>query len=531
MAKQQKQQSAPQISLFPFFSSTVNDPRFPWWLLGCYLFIMLMINFSYHTVGDYGVETDFFWSYVPQAREIMKGTLPIENFHGPAYPIILAIVSLLTKDLFHAGIFLATLCAAFTLYFAFNIFKQLFRSDIALVGTILIAVNPTFVQYTYSAGTDMLFAATVTASMYFLMKDSERRWQSLIISALLGAFAYLNRYNGFYIVLAAPAAILIANPFSLSWKERVKTCALYLGVFFLAIAPWGIYCLLEKGSFFFSKNYLNIAYEMFAKERIGWDQFWSVESKRYTSLSQVIFLDFGLFIKTVIRNVYFHFLDDLGKLLGWQTGAFTFFGVIYLFFEKPEKKVLSFLILSLSFFGILLLVFYGERFSLALLPVYSLLALRTLTLPNLVKYRFWKAMHLGGIISIIIILWTFNNSYSFNKMNISSGPQEMVVIADQFKSRFGSSESGKIILARKPHIAYYLDMQMETFPYVATLPELFAAAKSANASYLYFSQMEAAMRPQFEPLLNPRNAPPQLKAVLYTDYPPAVLYKLELDQQ
>jgi len=28
------------------------------------------------------------------------------------------------------------------------------------------------------------------------------------------------------------------------------------------------------------------------------------------------------------------------------------------------------------------------------------------------------------------------------------------------------TEDGKIVLARKPHIAYYLDMKLEMFPYV-----------------------------------------------------------------
>jgi hypothetical protein len=40
--------------------------------------------------------------------------------------------------------------------------------------------------------------------------------------------------------------------------------------------------------------------------------------------------------------------------------------------------------------------------------------------------------------------------------------------------------------------------------------------------------MEAGMRPQFQKLLDPRNAPKELRPLTYTTNPPAVLYKVEL---
>jgi hypothetical protein len=60
----------------------------------------------------------------------------------------------------------------------------------------------------------------------------------------------------------------------------VKTSAIFLGAFLVFIAPWGINCLIQKGSFFYNRNYLNIAYEMFAKGKVGWDQYWYGESQR-----------------------------------------------------------------------------------------------------------------------------------------------------------------------------------------------------------------------------------------------------------
>ncbi len=524
----QKQSNIPQTSLFPFWKEALQHRLAGVILAGVYFVAMAFVGLKYHVVGDYNVETDFYWSYVPQAKHILEGSLPIEDFHGPVYPLVLAFISLFTNDLFHAGVLLSTLSASVVLLLVYELFKRLFRVDVALLAVLLVAVNTTFVQYSYTAGTDMLFMALVMASTFFLLCSEERSWRDIIIAAVLSGIAYLTRYNGVFIVAAVPAAFFLANPYQQEKKERWRTVSVFLLSFFITIAPWGIYSLIEKGSFFYNKNYLNIAYEMFAKGKMSWDQYWSVEANKFTSLTQVIFADPGLFISTLLRNVFGHLEGDLGSLLGWHTGVFSLLGIVHLFTEPPTRRVVSYLIFATAFFGVLLLVFYGERFSLYLLPAYVALALRALTWQKLAEYRFWNLIHIGGLVALALVVWTAINSYRFNSQNIDSGPQEVAVIGRWFEQNFGRSESGKIIVARKPHIAYYLDMKMQLFPYVSTYEELLAELRKVNASYLYFSLMEAGLRPQFRHLLDPRNAPPELRPITYVAYPPAVLYRIEL---
>ena len=523
-----KQPSVSQTSLFPFFPESVNGRYAGLVLALVYFLLMLFVSLKYHIIGDYDVETDFYWSYVPQARHILQGTVPIEDFHGPVYPFVLAFIALGTKDLFHAGVVLSVLAASASLYFVFEILKKLFKSDIALIGTILVAANTTFVRYSYTAGTDMLFMALITASTYFLLRDDQLRRSSIALSAIFAAMGYLTRYNGLSAAAGIPLAIILANLFQQPRQERIKTSVLFLGIFLLTIAPWGIYCVIQKGSFFYNRNYLNIAYEMFAKGRIGWDKYWYGEAQKFTSLTQVIFSDPVLFTRTLIRNLYDHTVSDMGLLLGWQVGVFTLFGVVSCYKYRPTAKVWGLFIIGISFFVVLLLVFYGERFSMVMLPIYAALALKALTLPSFVKYRFWKVMHAGGVIAIILVLWTSYSSMEFNRVNIDSGPLEMVSIANWFHQNHGDEDNGKIVIARKPHIAYYLDMQLELFPYVNSYNELLAQMRRVNASYLYFGQMEAGMRPQFQYLLDPRQAPKELKPLTYTTNPAAVLYKVEL---
>jgi len=255
-----------------------------------------------------------------------------------------------------------------------------------------------------------------------------------------------------------------------------------------------------------------------------------VRPQKFTSLAQVIFADPGLFVKSLVRNLIDHAINDFGLLLGWQVGIFSLLGIAAFIKYRPTSRVLSFFLISIAFFGVLLLVFYGERFSMVLLPVYGVLALKTLSIPSLAKYRFWKTIQVGGLAAIILVLWTGYSSLEFNRTNIDSGPKEVLSFGTWFRQNFGDSERGKVVIARKPHVAYYLDMKLEMFPYVENYDQLLAEARRAKASYLYFSLMEAGMRPQFQKLLDPRNAPKELRPLTYTTNPPAVLYKVELGE-
>jgi hypothetical protein len=111
-------------------------------------------------------------------------------------------------------------------------------------------------------------------------------------------------------------------------------------------------------------------------------------------------------------------------------------------------------------------------------------------------------------------------------MDIDSGPQEILLVRDAFFQDPAHRVEGKSIVARKPQIAYYLNMKFVPFPYVNTLEELTAQCRSAGANYFFFSGIEAGMRPQFQYLLDPRNAPPGFIPIVELPYPPAVLYEL-----
>jgi len=132
-----------------------------------------------------------------------------------------------------------------------------------------------------------------------------------------------------------------------------------------------------------------------------------------------------------------------------------------------------------------------------------------------------------------LIVWIFLNLFSLPKISdmikkdLENQPFDILYITEQFKSKFGDSEKGKIIVARKPNIAYYLDMEFRPFPLVNDYEQLFKELKNLNASYLYYSWIEYYFRRNFESLFNYTSPPQFLEPVAVSENPPAVLYRVK----
>jgi len=521
--------------------STTEKKRTPWsfekylsykhigLIIAAVYFVFIgLISFIFHNVGDYGIETDFFWGYVPSAKKFLSGEIPMDAFRGPLYPMILGVLSFILGDFFHAGIFIAVLSASVLVYVTFELLKKIFSPSVSFFVTVLLVINPVFIQYSYSAGTDMFFNALAALTLFFFFKHRELSYKNLILAAIFGGLSYLTRYNGIFLT-SFVFVILFVNSWNLSWVNRIKASIIFAVVFLMTISPWGFYCLREKGSFFYNENYKNIAFEVYGKGKITWDDFWFSEGNKITSLTEVIFKDTSLFLSTVLGNIADHFANDMEKLIGWHLGVFVILGLFLLIISNPLKDWKSqqtgYYLVNLFFFALLLVVFYSERFSLFLIPFYLVIAVQPVFIEKLRTAKFLPQT-LKYLLLTGLIVFTFFKSYSFNSENINSGPTELLTLRDWYEENVPLEQRGKTLAARKAHVAYYLDMDFKLMPMADSYEEFIAKLRESNADYLYIGIAEAGLRSEFQFLIDHKSIHPGLEVVVYFKDPPSVLYRV-----
>ncbi len=521
-----------------FMEKWVTDYRLGALVAILYGIIVLGYSLPNYQVGPYfDVVTDFYWDYVPSAQEAQKGNIQIDHYRGPMYPIALAIAGFIIPDLFTAGIILAGLSACFTLFFLFHIIKHLFRPDFALCAVLLTAVNPVFVEYSFNPGTDMFFVALVTGVLYFLLQSDQVDYRSLGIAAFLGALAYLTRYNGLFLVAAVPFIITVLNIYHASWKERLMGSAFFVAIFFLFITPWGLYCLSEKGDFFYNKNYENIAYEVYAKGEMGWDEYWYGESVDVNSLGEVIFKDPTRFFTNVFTNIPGHFMDDMDKLTGYYTGSLTMLGLALLVLLMitrrfiPPAKHLAFYAYGALFFAVLLLVFHGPRFSIFMLPVYVVLGLQIFTVgKNPAEQWFGNFRWIPALVAILLVL-NFGPTYEMITKKMNTGTEHLLDVRDQFFRAVPENQRTGTVSARQPHIGYVLGLNFRRIPHEQNFDRLMAELREREIQYLYYGIIEFQMWPELRFLTDPNNAPEGLTPVVALpqtqNRPPVVLYRID----
>lgn len=486
-----------------------------------YLVGVLSFSLGYRKVGNYDIETDFFWDYVVEARNILNGVINVGEFRGPGYPAMVALVSTVVNDFFKSGLIISAISSALVILISFKLLKKIFGDKIAFLVSLTLILNPTFLRYSYVCGTDMFFNLLVSSAVFFaFVGASNGKITLLFLSGLFGGYAYLTRYNGIALLLGLPAIVLILNHENL--KKAIAKAIPTLAGYLVFLLPWSIYSYIKRGEFFYNRNYLNIAYEMYAKGKIPWDNFWFDASKEYKSLVDVFLRDPALFIEKSILNFIDHLFRDLTQLCGWQFTLLFIIGLIFLLSQKIDKAKLAYFASSFFFFLVLVFVFYSERFSMYLLPTYLSVGYSILNwrMINKTKYGWLIMWVILNLISLPKISRTIKN-------DLESQPLDILYVAKEFKSKFDDSEKGKIIVARKPNIAYYLGMEFKPFPLVNNYEQLFEELKKLNASYLYYSLIEFYFRRELSGLLNYTSPPPFLEPVAISENPPAVLYRVK----
>ncbi len=493
-----------------------------------YCGIMMIISLLFQRVSDFGVGTDFFGSFVPEARQILKGHLPIDPFKGPVYTIVLASLSFIFQDFFYTGIIISVISSGVVIFLSFQIIRKIFNHIFAMVVVLFLLINPSFVQYTYSAGTDMFFNGLTVCALFFLLQGIESRpFLNSSLAGLFSGIAYLTRYNGIFLLIGVLAIVFL---YAYTMKKRIFAALIFLSIYLLTITPWGLYCSKEKGDFFYNQNYLNVGYEMYHKLTLDWEGYWYKKDKEFDSMLSVFKKDPLVFSRTIVNNIYNHFCDDMSLLVGWQIGAFVLFGILLtVVAAKPSRYEIFYIIINAALFLTLLVVFYSERFSLFLIPLYLTLAFKTLFMGRWALSRLWPKEIIATIV-VALFLWTFTLSFSQNYILIQSdadiasvGRQVNIMV----KSMVPGDHQDKILALRKPALAYLTGFDFHALPAAPTYDQFIDKLKQDKVDYLYFGQYESSTRSELKDLLDTTNTHKGLRPLFMLEKPRAVFYRVE----
>ena len=455
-----------------------------------YLIIILILTLSIRKTGNYGVETDFFWLYVPHAKSFLEGNIIIDSFHGPIYPVFLALVSLVFKDFFLSGIILSVFSASIVLYFTYRIISILSDRKLAFLVISFLAINPIFIQYSYTCGTDMFFNALVSATIFCFFNQKKTTISRLIATGFLAGITYLTRNNGVFLLMLG--LFIFFNSDGISIKRKILYSFSFYSSFILVNLPWNLYCYYINDAFFYNTNYLNVAFEMYNRGTLNRESFWFGENK-FQSFWDVISYNPIIFLKTYLLNIYENFRKDIESFLSWQLGIFFIIGVLYKLRTKINHNQTIYIILNTACFLVLAFVFYSERFSLFLIPFYLFFSFLVFFSEDLSLSKIWPK-DLVYIVIVVLFIWTFISSIDYNRTMISFGPKDLLKIKAKFEQTIKGNSKNALLASRKPYIAYQLGLQFQVIPLADSFNELIKQLKEKNVKFLYWGSDESNSR-------------------------------------
>jgi 4-amino-4-deoxy-L-arabinose transferase-like glycosyltransferase len=470
-----------------------------------YFLITLGIHCAFFPIGDIGVESDFFGDLVVAAEKLVQHDFSVASYpyKGPFYSFALVLIHLVCGDWYLSGVVLNAICAAASLIVILHLFEKIYGGTIALLTTLAVSLGIEYFTLALKASSDMLFLFLCYCAINVLFMDAFS-WRRVIAGGILGACAFLTRYTGVFLPVALIAMLLI-NPWRWSRRRRLAAASVYLAVFLAVCAPWFIKSAREAGTMLPMRNIENVIREFY-----GGGKAKDIPAGGFASIMQVFIHDPAYFAGHYLLNIPMRFWRDMTRLLGIEVGILVSIGIIRLFFRPPTRRQWAFLVFPASFFLVICTVFYVPRFSLPLTPAYYAIAFSMLIALQGMKRaavserssqtgkRAWRVTPARALTICIVaalffvhIVWIVQGE----KYYYRERPMYILDAARFLKARAAEQRrpAKEIVMARKPHIAYFSNLSYRPYPLTFTsLLDIVSAARNSHVSYIVFSDIERA---------------------------------------
>lgn len=305
---------------------------FPWLMGILYAGWLLIFVLPQRTVGYYGVETDFYAFYGPQAKAALRGEVFVDEFHPPLFGWMIAGLSFWTgEEPFRAAMRITAWSAGLLLVLGYKIAALIFDRKTAFWAMLLVASSPTFFAHAYAANIHLPFAVICLLAAWGILTE---RWFLAVVAI---AAACWMRWNG----------MLLLIPVALSGHRLRIWAVAAVGLILL-----GWWSGVHYGGIFHNRNWENLA--------------WGLYGDREASLWH----DPLQMMLSALRN----FFNYGGRLLFF--GLAVPIGALALGSLDKLRLDAHTLMLAVSF-PVLCLIHWGDHFSLLFLPYLAALAANT----------------------------------------------------------------------------------------------------------------------------------------------------------
>ncbi|HET9466123.1 MAG TPA: glycosyltransferase family 39 protein [Gemmatimonadales bacterium] len=451
----------------------------------------------------YGTETDFVGAFVQEARRFLQGAPLHSVYHPPLYSIVIGVAYLITSDWLRAGLLVSWISGVVALVASFLLFKELFNRAAGFGALLGLLGSGLFVLHWGLATSDVFFLAGFMVSCLLAVKAF--RSGSMAVWAACGIAAglcFLTRTNAISLAVLVIAPLLSAG----SARAKVRSVLALVGGMALPVATLATYAAVTGSNLFPAGTHVSLAITYFAEGARNTDDARREAAARFTNLREVLLHDPAAIAKTYVSGLYHLLANGITRLIEVPLYYAILPGAIYLIavYFSPALLVLAGVVLS----QVLLvnLIFFQQRLYLFLVPWLGAAVGETF---RRIADAPWPKSARPAVIGFLALVWLLASVQAGAKtvhMLSHGGEDELSEVVPLTR---GKIRPGSVILAYKPHVAFYNGATTESLPDLDGLAQLKKYTQEragTGALYIFYGMIERLRRPQYAELA--RGTPP-----------------------
>jgi hypothetical protein len=451
----------------------------------------------------YGTETDFIGIFVHEAQRFLRGE-PLQSvFHPPLYSIVIGLAHLITGDWLRAGLLVSWISGIVVLLSSFLLFRELcsraagFGALLGLLGSGLFLLNWGL------ATSDVFFLAGFMVSCLLAVRayrsGSIRLW---IACGVVVGLCLVTRTNAISLVVLLITPLFGAG----SARAKVKSVLALLGGIVLPVAVLAVYAKATGSNLLPGNTYINLATTYFTEGvRTNSDEARQEVAKRFTGVRDVLLHNPAAIAKMYASDLYQLLASGITKLIEMPLYYAILPGLVFLIGAYFSPALLVLAVVAISQVLLVNLKSFEARYYLFLVPWLGAAIGEVFRRVADAPWPRPAQRAVMGFLSLMLLL-AIGQAGAKTVYLLLHGEKELSEVVPRARREI---KPRAVVLAIKPHVAFYSDASWEPLPALNSLAELKDSAQARDPKqplYIFYGSIEQERRPQYAELA--REVPP-----------------------